>query len=69
MVEIGYKIAEIDAGIAALQQKCYDAYAELQAAVAAAESDEAAAQAATKISADTAAAVHAGIVDMVNSIQ
>lgn len=63
------KIAEIDAGIAALQQKCYDAYAELQAAVAAAESDEAAAQAATKISADTAAAVHAGIVDMVNSIQ
>lgn len=63
------KIAEIEAGLAGLQQQCYDAYAELQAAVAAAESDEAAAEAATKISADAAAAVHAGIVEMVNSIQ
>ena len=57
------QIAGIDAGLAELQAQCYDAYDELQAAVEAAESDEAAAEACTQISSDTAAAV-----ELVNSI-
>jgi len=63
------QLAAIDTKLAELQQDCYDAYAELQAAVAAAENDEAAAQAATAISADTAAAVHAAVVELVNSVK
>ena len=54
---------------AELQQKCYDAYAEMKAAVAAAENTEAAAKAATEISMATAAEVHAAVVELVNSIK
>ncbi len=63
------QIADVDAKLAELQQQCYDAYAQLQTAVAEAESEEAAAQAATEISANTAEAVHTAIVEMVNSLQ
>lgn len=56
------QIAGIDAGLAELQAQCYDAYDELQAAA------EAAAEACTQISSDTAAAVHAAAVELVNSI-
>ena len=52
------QIAGIDAGLAELQAQCYDAYDELQAA----------AEACTQISSDTAAAVHAAAVELVNSI-
>lgn len=62
------QIASIDAQLAELQAGCYTAFAELQTAVAAAESDEAAAQAATQISSDCAAAVHAGIANMVDGV-
>ena len=63
------QIAGVDAELAELQQQCYDAYEQLKTAVAAAEDEEAAAQAATEISASTAEAVHTAIVEMVNSLQ
>lgn len=63
------QLAQVDAKMAELQNKCYDAYTALQAAVEAAETKEAAAEAATKISADTAAEVHAAVVELVNSLK
>lgn len=63
------QLAAVDAKMDELQNKCYDAYAELQAAVKAAGTDEAAAQAATEISEKTAAEVHAAVVELVNSIK
>ncbi len=51
-----------------LQDACYDAYAELKAAVAAAD-EATAARTATNISAQTAAEVHAAVVQLVNEIR
>ena len=61
--------ASVNAKLDELQAQCYDAYAELQAAVAAAENDDAAAEAVTAISANTAAAVHAAAVELVNAVK
>lgn len=62
------QIADVEAKLAALQQQAYDAYAQLKADVAAAtDADKAAV--ATKISMDTAQAVHAAVVEMVNAIK
>ena len=62
-------LAAIDAKLAELQAKAYDAYATLQSAVAATETAEGDAQVATDISMATAAEVHAAIVELVNSLQ
>lgn len=51
-----------------LQKQCYEAYAKLQAEVAGAETTEAAAAAATAISADMAKTVHTTCVDLVNGL-
>ncbi|MBQ2957449.1 MAG: C69 family dipeptidase [Clostridia bacterium] len=59
------QITAIEAKQAELQTLCYDAYAQLQTAAA----GEDAAAACTKLSADTAAAVHAGIVELVNGLK
>lgn len=56
------KIAELDQTIAELQAQCYAAYDELQTAVAAAESDAAAAEIATSISNAMAKTVHETLV-------
>ena len=53
--------ATIDAGIADMQAQCYEAYAELQNA--------ADASAATQISNDCAAAMHAAAVELVNAVK
>ena len=61
-------IAVVNCKMNALQNYCYAAYAEMQEAVAAAESTEAAAQIATEISAKTAEKVHTEVVTLVNGL-
>ena len=60
--------AAIDAEIDALQQQCYDAFADMKASVDAAASTEDAAKAATEMSSKTAQTVHTGLVELVNGI-
>jgi len=62
------EIATVNCKMNALQNYCYAAYAELQAAVAAAETNEAAAEACTAISAACAEKVHTEVVALVNSL-
>lgn len=62
------QIATVNCKMNALQNHCYAAYAELQAAVANAESTEAAAEACTAISAAAAEEVHTAVVELVNSL-
>ena len=57
--------ADVEAKLAELQQQAYDAYAELQTAAA----SEDAAKACTEISMNTAAKVHAAVVELVNAIK
>ena len=52
----------------ALQNYCYAAFAEMQEAVAAAETTEAAAQIATEISMKTAEKVHTEVAALVNGL-
>lgn len=62
------QIAEVNAKMAELQQKCYDTYAELQEAAANAESEEAAIAACTEISAKMAEEAHTAAVELVNGL-
>lgn len=61
-------IAIVNCKMNALQNHCYAAYAQLQDAVKAAESTEAAAQACTQISAAAAEKVHTAVVELVQSL-
>lgn len=63
------QIGNISASLAELQAQCYEAYTQMQDAVASAETAEAAAEAVTAISADTASEVHAAAVELVNSVK
>lgn len=58
------QIAEVNAKLAEAQQQCYDAFAEMQAAV----SEAAAQEAATSISEEAAANVHAVAVELVKGL-
>lgn len=60
--------ATVNTALDDLQKQCYDAYAKLQAEVAAAETSEAAAAAATAISEDMAKTVHTTCVELVNGL-
>ena len=62
------EIATVNCKMNALQNYCYAAFAEMQEAVAAAESTEAAAQIATEISMKTAEKVHTEVVALVNNL-
>ena len=62
------QIADVNAKLAEAQQDCYDAFAEMQAAVSEAADEAAAQEAATSISAEAAANVHAVAVELVNGL-
>ena len=62
------QVADVNAKLAEAQQDCYDAFAEMQAAVAEAGDEAAAAEAVTSISAEAAANVHAVAVGLVNGL-
>ena len=62
------QIAEVNAKLAEAQQQCYDAFAEMQAAVSAAADEAAAQEAATSISEEAAANVHAVAVELVKGL-
>ena len=62
------QIAEVNAKLAEAQQQCYDAFAEMQAAVSEAADEAAAQEAATSISEEAAANVHAVAVELVNGL-
>ena len=62
------QIAEVNAALSEAQQACYDAFAEMQAAVSEAADEAAAQEAATSISEEAAANVHAVAVELVNGL-
>ena len=62
------QIADVNAKLAEAQQDCYDAFAEMQAAVSEAADEAAAQEAATSISKEAAANVHAVAVELVNGL-
>ncbi|MDO4739104.1 MAG: C69 family dipeptidase [Eubacteriales bacterium] len=63
------EILNVEATLAKLQSDCFDALETLKLEVAAAENNEAAAAIATEISMNTAAAVHAAAVELVNGLK
>ncbi|MBR5231618.1 MAG: C69 family dipeptidase [Clostridia bacterium] len=62
------EIATVNCKMNALQNHCYAAYTQLQEAVAAAQTAEAAAEACTAISAAAAEEVHTAVVELVNKL-
>ena len=62
------QIADVNAKLAEAQQQCYDAFAEMQAAVSEAADEAAAQEAATSISEEAAANVHAVAVELVKGL-
>ena len=62
------QVANVNAKLAEAQQQCYDAFAEMQAAVSEAADEAAAQEAATSISEEAAANVHAVAVELVNGL-
>lgn len=62
------QIADVNAKLAEAQQQCYDAFAEMQAAVSEAADEAAAQETATSISEEAAANVHAVAVELVKGL-